>query len=616
MSYASFTKSFPDLLKNIPQKLGQPTGIAVLASIGIHAVLGASLPYLPLASNEKPKPVRNVQLLELGKNELDRLPPPPLQTLPLPPSLNEQLQPLSPLPSSLTAPLPPLPSKGSSLYDLTAPLKPLSPLDLDLKSPLGKSNRKLPDLSKLRITDSPLRNDLKAKQTQEPPLPSELFNTQPKTSTNPQFQIATGSKIPTSAIMRDRRGLPGGLSPAPLEEPPLPGASNPSPASLLQPLTDPASPLAANPGPQPLFPKGTPPLTTSPTGTIQGAVPNQGNLTGGTTSNDSVLAGNLQEWSERNQVTSSSPQYVRISRNYPSTARAAGQPNGGAVLVAVKVDTNGKVISDTLEVKGSSFSDGAFDQEAISAVRGYVFPATGKEQAYFVQVQFRNDSRSPEILTSPTQNERPGTAKPETPAKPESSIERQTPLRLQNTPQSETPAKPESSTERQTPLRLQNPPQPETPVKPDNSTDRQTLPRLQSAPQPESLVKPESSTERQTLPNPPRVPKVESSTERQTLPNSRNLPKLEDSTERQTLPNPPNVSTPDNSTQRQNSTKPQESTKPETSTESSAENLVEKLRQNFSESPRSESMEAPKPTSTEKPSSDSMEKPSSDSNEE
>ncbi|MEW6499384.1 MAG: hypothetical protein AB1589_43985, partial [Cyanobacteriota bacterium] len=77
MFYASSTKSFPNLLKSIPQKLSQPTGIAVLASVGIHAVLGVSLPYWSLSSQEKPKPVRNVQLMELSQNDLSRLPPPP-----------------------------------------------------------------------------------------------------------------------------------------------------------------------------------------------------------------------------------------------------------------------------------------------------------------------------------------------------------------------------------------------------------------------------------------------------------------------------------------------------------------------------------------------------------
>jgi hypothetical protein len=45
MSYASFTKSFPDLIKSVPEKLTQPTSIAVMASVGIHALLGVTLPY-------------------------------------------------------------------------------------------------------------------------------------------------------------------------------------------------------------------------------------------------------------------------------------------------------------------------------------------------------------------------------------------------------------------------------------------------------------------------------------------------------------------------------------------------------------------------------------------
>jgi hypothetical protein len=95
MSYASFTKSFPNLLKGFSQTLFQPTGIAVMASVGIHAALGVSLPYLPISSQEKPSS-RTVQLVQLSPTEQSRLPqltPPPLSNqlgslYPLPPGLS------------------------------------------------------------------------------------------------------------------------------------------------------------------------------------------------------------------------------------------------------------------------------------------------------------------------------------------------------------------------------------------------------------------------------------------------------------------------------------------------------------------------------------------------
>src|SRR5919202_3207433 len=97
MSYASSPKSFPNFLKSLPQKLSRPTAIVGTASVGIHAALGLSLPYFSISSKEKPKPVRDVQLLDLQPEELSRLPPPPLPLEPLPSSINQQIKPLSPL---------------------------------------------------------------------------------------------------------------------------------------------------------------------------------------------------------------------------------------------------------------------------------------------------------------------------------------------------------------------------------------------------------------------------------------------------------------------------------------------------------------------------------------
>ena len=81
MSYSSFLKSSPD-------KLGQTTGIAVMASVVVHALLAITLPYWPVFSREQPKQLREVELVGLTPEMASRLPPPPKPPEPLllPPS--------------------------------------------------------------------------------------------------------------------------------------------------------------------------------------------------------------------------------------------------------------------------------------------------------------------------------------------------------------------------------------------------------------------------------------------------------------------------------------------------------------------------------------------------
>ncbi|NEP13503.1 MAG: TonB family protein [Symploca sp. SIO2C1] len=76
MSYSSFLKSFPD-------KLGQQTGIAVMASVVVHGLVAITLPYWPVFSREQPKQLREVELVGLTPEMASRLPPPPKPPEPL-----------------------------------------------------------------------------------------------------------------------------------------------------------------------------------------------------------------------------------------------------------------------------------------------------------------------------------------------------------------------------------------------------------------------------------------------------------------------------------------------------------------------------------------------------
>ncbi|MBE9127377.1 MULTISPECIES: energy transducer TonB [unclassified Coleofasciculus] len=70
-------------IKSVSEKLNQPTSIAVMASVGIHAILGVSLPYvMPVFSREEPPLRQTVQVLELTPADLSRLPDLSVPSLP------------------------------------------------------------------------------------------------------------------------------------------------------------------------------------------------------------------------------------------------------------------------------------------------------------------------------------------------------------------------------------------------------------------------------------------------------------------------------------------------------------------------------------------------------
>lgn len=115
MSYVSF-------LRNIPDFLGQPAGIAALASLGIHGAIAFILPLMPVDSAQSTKQTatsKPIGLLDLNASEQSRLP----QKAQLPTSISAQLPPLpgqvAALPAQQQIPFnlndtPPAPPAGST----------------------------------------------------------------------------------------------------------------------------------------------------------------------------------------------------------------------------------------------------------------------------------------------------------------------------------------------------------------------------------------------------------------------------------------------------------------------------------------------------------------------
>lgn len=144
--------SYVSLLKNIPEILSQPTGIAALASVGIHGAIALIVPLMPVDSEQSQNTTspRSVGILELSQADQNRLPqipgtsqspvalqpqlpgqpgfslqpqlpiqpqilPPNLNNQILPPSLDTQRAVLPPLPPPLYTqqPLPPMVSRSN-----------------------------------------------------------------------------------------------------------------------------------------------------------------------------------------------------------------------------------------------------------------------------------------------------------------------------------------------------------------------------------------------------------------------------------------------------------------------------------------------------------------------
>ncbi|MBW4614885.1 MAG: hypothetical protein KME21_16735 [Desmonostoc vinosum HA7617-LM4] len=175
MSYAS-------LLKNIPEILSQPTGIAAIASLGIHGAIALIVPLMPVDSS-KPKDAAStkaVGLLELTPSDQSRLPQTPSapqvsfqQQLPL----SGQLSPgtstsqalLPPLPpTSGQTVLPPLPQSYGN-YRISS-LPPKQSLRINPRGNLGFDNSGFKASGKFSAA-VPRLNDSDIKYDESKPLP-------------------------------------------------------------------------------------------------------------------------------------------------------------------------------------------------------------------------------------------------------------------------------------------------------------------------------------------------------------------------------------------------------------------------------------------------------------
>ena len=112
--------SYVSLLKNIPDILSQPAGIAAIASVGIHGAIAFILPLMPVDSSKSTKQVSSnkpVGLVQLSQADQNRLPQ-------IPGTSQVALKPQVPLPNFATQPtqLAALPPTLSGSQMMLAPI--------------------------------------------------------------------------------------------------------------------------------------------------------------------------------------------------------------------------------------------------------------------------------------------------------------------------------------------------------------------------------------------------------------------------------------------------------------------------------------------------------------
>jgi hypothetical protein len=180
--------SYVSILKNIPEILSQPAGIAAVASLGIHGAIALIVPLMPVDSAQSPKTdssqAHAVGLMELSPTDQSRLPQTKdpsqvaLQTSPLP--LQQQLPPanLGNSQSTIMPPLePPLPSqqgmpsilKSSANYS-TSYLPRRQPLQSFAGSSLRSQVSNFRARTSYSSPESPFVNDIDAKIRETQPL--------------------------------------------------------------------------------------------------------------------------------------------------------------------------------------------------------------------------------------------------------------------------------------------------------------------------------------------------------------------------------------------------------------------------------------------------------------
>ncbi|MFP4101586.1 TonB family protein [Coleofasciculus sp.] len=384
------------LFRTVSEKLNQPTGIAVMASVGIHVILGVTLPfYVPVFSNEAPTTRRTVQMLELSEADLSRLPDLSVPTVP--PYIYQQ--------TPLESPFPPLPSLPSPPPQESFPLDgtiSVAPPSQSLKIPSSSSTRRRTRISRNQpSTPFPsMRRNLRI-----PVFPSQLPPPPPPGTMNPESRAteteATLSIDRLAIRLRDRNSP---VLTNPRSQPPEPPRDKKQ-VALNSDNTPPANDDDSTPNPEQTPSESDQEVTQKPNSEQQ--------------SDNTSAEANVEPPPLKRRT---------LMAEYPQAA-CQKQVNGNA-LYSVVVGTDGKPTNLQLMQRAG---DPILEQKAQDTIQAHRFlNRTEQPQEYQVSVEFSDQDK---VCPKPTP--------------PEAS--EQTPEGSNSTPQPENPEASEDSNSNNSP---------------------------------------------------------------------------------------------------------------------------------------------------------------------
>ncbi len=487
--------SYQSLFKTISEKLTQPSGVAVMASIGIHLILGATLPYLlpALSREDEPESRRTVELLELNPEDLGELPAiaSPLDLPPLPPLPEnfdpEQFQSLPPLPSDLSTPLSQLPGPSvSSRYKF--PLVPLPSLRPSQR--LARRSMQLP----------PPVSGTRSQQQDESPQPEESQVETPET----EYEIAKNSGVQIPVFRTAPPGIiPSNIAP-PEESDPEPQARGSLDESgeaneNAEPPVDPAQLQARR---RELILAQRIKELQRRRAALRWSNEN---------TSDEAARRNLTAWAaeqagqENEETQERFTSWIKELRNgqaprlnftpsYPK--EACVQKLEGQTVVGTLLNPNGSVAGSPVLIRSSGYP--LFDQKALEAIQNRRFSnETGQKQPYLVDVTFKyNEETCPDLsvpeesAAEPTEPSAAEPTEPSTEESPAPSTEEPTEPSAEESPAPSTEETPEPS--------AQESPEPSAEESPESSTEETPEQSAEESPAPSAQQSPAPSTEEAT----------------------------------------------------------------------------------------------------------------------
>ncbi|MBD2089021.1 TonB family protein [Microcoleus sp. FACHB-1515] len=373
MTQSSMLQSLPAPLRSI---LRDPTAIAVLASIGVHGLLWAIFPYLPLAARQPTEAEiqREVGLVELSPEELARVPQFDTQaSLPIP-----------------AAPLPPadagrLPQQFSVTPLPTPPAGSLfPPSSLYVPPSLGRLPQVFtPNRPRVRSTTPTTRQTPRATPTPTP-TPTPTATPTPTPTPTPLPPPTPGETVSEGGTSIDNvPPLAESPTPSPTATPsPNAGTNNGSGTNSESPPESPASPTPDRPSQEEIARRRAQEqearrvarlLTPYPAGSRPTSQGDANRAFG-----DWFYVGNEGR-------TLEDLRRAEISVRYP--AEACPIRATATVIYGVDVNADDRIVGDPQLLSSSRYP--VFDEAALAAVRRYNFDnTTSEEQPFQVTVTF------------------------------------------------------------------------------------------------------------------------------------------------------------------------------------------------------------------------------------